>query len=304
MARSREEFAARLRALRTQAGSPPFRQLAKITNYSSSTLSDATSGKRLPTEAVLRALVTACGADPAPWADELRRLAAAERTTASADDRGMSAPPAARNSRTPGVAGRSVAGLTRRRAAGLALGALAVFAAGLAAGRLLASAASAAPPAHAASVGQMTHLQAVPQLAGIPAFAGTPSPAPTTRVADGTDPRVGHCEADAHLIDRAAVIRDGVQIGALDLMYSQWCQAGWARLYLYPGEPTMMGEVTVRSGDGRFNTFTDPLVKQVDDYTNVVVPGPGGCLGAGGAVYEAGKQAVTASIPCEVPTSH
>lgn len=113
----------------------------------------------------------------------------------------------------------------------------------------------------------------------------------------------GRCEADARLVDRTAVIRDGVQIGALDLMYSPWCGAGWARIYLYPGEPTMMGEATVRSGDDRFATMTDPLVKQVDVYTDVIVPGPGGCLGVGGAVWAAGEPIVTASLPCESPTA-
>jgi hypothetical protein len=95
----------------------------------------------------------------------------------------------------------------------------------------------------------------------------------------------------------------GTQIGALELEYSPWCGAGWARLYLYPGQQTMMGEVTVRSGDGRLSSFADPLVKRIDDYTNVVVPGPGGCLSADAVVYSAGKPAVTASIRCESPTA-
>jgi hypothetical protein len=94
---------------------------------------------------------------------------------------------------------------------------------------------------------------------------------------------------------------DGAQIGALDLRYSPRCGAGWADLYLYPGEPTMMGEVTVRSGSDRFSTIANPLVKQVDDYTDVIVPDPDGCLGAGAVVYEAGKPIVTAVIPCQAP---
>jgi hypothetical protein len=64
----------------------------------------------------------------------------------------------------------------------------------------------------------------------------------------------------------------------------------------------MMGVATVRSGDDRFTTMTDPLVKQADVYSDVIVPGPGGCLGAGGTVYEAGKPVMTASIPCQSPT--
>jgi hypothetical protein len=65
----------------------------------------------------------------------------------------------------------------------------------------------------------------------------------------------------------------------------------------------MMGEVTIRSGDGRITTFTDPLVGQLDDYTDVVVPGPGGCLSASGTVYEAHQSVVTAFIACRSPTA-
>jgi hypothetical protein len=139
-------------------------------------------------------------------------------------------------------------------------------------------------------------------LPGVPAFSGSPGPAPSARVFDGTDPVAGGCKGDSRLVDRAPVLAGGVQIGALDLRYSPRCGAGWALLYLYPGQPTMMGEVTVRSGDDRFTTIANPLIKTIDDYTDVIVPGPGGCLGAGGAVYEAGRQVVTAVIPCEAPT--
>jgi hypothetical protein len=138
----------------------------------------------------------------------------------------------------------------------------------------------------------------------MPAFYGTPTPAPVARVTDGTDPVAGHCKADARLMDKAPVMRGSVQIGGLDLFYSPWCGAGWAMIYLYPGEPTMMGEVTVRAGDDRSTSFTNPLVKQVDDYTDVIVPGRSGCLGAYGQVYEAGLPVVTASLPCESPNSN
>ncbi|WP_051967312.1 helix-turn-helix domain-containing protein [Kitasatospora mediocidica] len=65
-------FALDLRELRRQAGSPPYRQLAARINYSASTLAEAAAGRRLPTEAVLAAFVTACGGDPVEW--ERRRL--------------------------------------------------------------------------------------------------------------------------------------------------------------------------------------------------------------------------------------
>ncbi|AUG79605.1 hypothetical protein CFP65_4887 [Kitasatospora sp. MMS16-BH015] len=67
-------FALELRELRRTAGSPPYRRLAASTNYSASTLAEATAGRRLPSEAVLAAFVTACGGDPAQW--EQRRLEA------------------------------------------------------------------------------------------------------------------------------------------------------------------------------------------------------------------------------------
>jgi transcriptional regulator with XRE-family HTH domain len=278
-AKSREEFAARLRELRAQAGAPSFRQLAKLTNYSSSTLADATSGRRLPTEPVLKALVIACGADPAPWLDELRRV-----TPSAAQSAPDPEPSGGARADRRGRRGRR----GRRRAAVLAAaGGLAVFGTGVAAGWALA-------PASASSGSQ----EAGP---GMPAFSGTPTPAPTSGVSDGTDPAAGHCEADGHLVDRAPVMRGSVQIGALDLLYSPRCGAGWAMIYLYPGEPTMMGEVTVRAGDDRYTTIANPLVKQIDDYTDVIVPGPGGCLGAYGQVYQQGMPLVTASLPCEAP---
>lgn len=276
----RADFAARLRALRADAGSPSFRQLAKLTNYSSSTLADATAGKRLPTEPVVRALVAACGADPEPWVAELHRIAAAAAQPTPLPVTPEPAAPA-RRAGTPGG---------WRRLLLLAAGGGTLFAGGLALGStVLAAPAAPAPrktPAPAVAAG---------------AFSGTPSPAPTARVADGADPDVAHCAADGVLVNKAPVLLGGVQIGALELHYSAWCGAGWALLYLYSGQPTMMGEVTVRAGDGRSSSIADPLVKQIDDYTNVVVPGPGGCLGAEAVVYEAGHAAVTASVPCQAP---
>lgn len=177
-----------------------------------------------------------------------------------------------------------------------AAGGAVIFGAGLGTGWVLA-------PAPATSRNHDTVSTAQEAGPGVPPFAGTPSAAPTARVADGTDPEAGHCSTDARLIDRAPVMRGAVQIGALDLLYSPWCGAGWAMIYLYPGQPTMMGEVTVRSGDGRYTTIANPLIKQIDDYTDVIVPGRGGCLGAYGQVYEAGRPVVTASLPCEAPTA-
>ena len=69
-------FAADLRALRTKAGSPPYRKLARLAHYSSTTLADAAGGKRLPSLAVTLAYVQACGADKQEWEARWHELAA------------------------------------------------------------------------------------------------------------------------------------------------------------------------------------------------------------------------------------
>ncbi|WIX92457.1 helix-turn-helix domain-containing protein [Amycolatopsis sp. DG1A-15b] len=61
------EFASDLRVLREKAGSPPYRELAQRAHYSSTTLSDAAGGRRLPSLAVTLAYVAACGGDRGEW---------------------------------------------------------------------------------------------------------------------------------------------------------------------------------------------------------------------------------------------
>lgn len=60
------EFAYWLRDLRTCSGLT-YEQLARRTNFSTSTLQEATAGRRLPTNHVTRALVAACGGDVDAW---------------------------------------------------------------------------------------------------------------------------------------------------------------------------------------------------------------------------------------------
>jgi WD40 repeat protein len=60
-------FAADLRALRVRAGNPPYRELAARAHYSAASLSEAASGRKLPSLAVARAYVAACGGDVAEW---------------------------------------------------------------------------------------------------------------------------------------------------------------------------------------------------------------------------------------------
>jgi WD40 repeat protein len=71
-----QQFAGDLRQLRQKAGNPGYRDLARATGYSVSTLSDAAGGRRLPGLPVVRAYVTACGGDPDEWGERWRFAAA------------------------------------------------------------------------------------------------------------------------------------------------------------------------------------------------------------------------------------
>ncbi|MFI6937555.1 NACHT and WD repeat domain-containing protein [Streptomyces sp. NPDC050287] len=71
-------FAAELRKLRAEAGSPTYRVMAKRTDQGASTLSQAAGGERLPTLPVVLAYVQACGGDLEEWEARWREAAAEE----------------------------------------------------------------------------------------------------------------------------------------------------------------------------------------------------------------------------------
>ncbi|MFF4028833.1 hypothetical protein ACFYZ2_03545 [Streptomyces sviceus] len=62
-----QRLAHELRELRRAAGSPSYRTMAKAAGFSSTSLSIAASGRKLPSLAVLQGYVRACGGDPAEW---------------------------------------------------------------------------------------------------------------------------------------------------------------------------------------------------------------------------------------------
>ncbi|ANZ39853.1 hypothetical protein BBK82_31220 [Lentzea guizhouensis] len=62
--------------------------MAKRAHFSSTTLSDAAGGKRLPSLAVTIAFVRACGADPAEWEQRWRSIAAELSAPAAPDNTG------------------------------------------------------------------------------------------------------------------------------------------------------------------------------------------------------------------------
>ncbi|NXY96816.1 hypothetical protein HYE82_20990, partial [Streptomyces sp. BR123] len=69
-------FAAALRRLRHEAGSPPYRRLAVRAHYSVATLSEAAAGRRLPSLDVTLAYVRACGGDTGEWERRWHAVAA------------------------------------------------------------------------------------------------------------------------------------------------------------------------------------------------------------------------------------
>ncbi|HEU5470443.1 MAG TPA: hypothetical protein VFV67_07305 [Actinophytocola sp.] len=62
-----QRFAAALRELRHRAGSPGYRELARVAHYSPTTLAQAARGEALPSLPVTLAYVRACGGDPEAW---------------------------------------------------------------------------------------------------------------------------------------------------------------------------------------------------------------------------------------------
>jgi transcriptional regulator with XRE-family HTH domain len=79
-------FAAELRKLRSQAGSPTYRVMAKRTGQGASTLSQAAAGDRLPTLPVVLAYVRACGGDVEQWETRWRETAAEAAAEPRADE--------------------------------------------------------------------------------------------------------------------------------------------------------------------------------------------------------------------------
>src|SRR5687767_914131 len=69
-------FAADLRRLRQQAGSPTYRELSRLAHFSAAALSEAAGGRKLPSLAVTLAFAQACGGDLAAWETRWRAIAA------------------------------------------------------------------------------------------------------------------------------------------------------------------------------------------------------------------------------------
>jgi ABC-type glutathione transport system ATPase component len=76
------EFASELRKLRDKAGRPSYRELARRASFSVTVLSEAAGGRALPTLAVVKGYVRACGGDACEWEERWRRAAGQWREAA------------------------------------------------------------------------------------------------------------------------------------------------------------------------------------------------------------------------------
>src|SRR5262245_28832628 len=84
-------FARDLRILREKAGSPTYRQLSAKAHYSAAALSEAASGRKLPSLPVALAYVAGCDGDIAEWENRWRTIAS-ELTATKATPAGDGAP--------------------------------------------------------------------------------------------------------------------------------------------------------------------------------------------------------------------
>jgi helix-turn-helix protein len=272
-----QQFAAALRELREQAGSPTFRQLAKHTHYSATTLSVACSGRALPSLDVVLALVRACHGEQDVWRRRWR--AAGGRTEDDARPSHL-APPV----RTGPVLVRPelVRHLVPWAGWVAALAAITLLISGMSGGRQVA-ARPAGRPAAAWSAGMP------PMYVGITRCdPGSYAVLSTTM----TLPR------PVRLGDQA--FEAGSVVGTVYLMYSPRCAEGWPKFAPAGSFFNLPGTLTLRSRSTPDNSVsTSPryrVIRFADGEPMLTVPG---CVDAEATVeFGVGGPSVTAATPC------
>lgn len=187
-------LAADLRGLRLEADSPTLVRLQSETGISRSVLSDAFSGKNLPTARTIDRLARACGAEPGPWIARRDRIAHRLDNAAGR--------PAEEPLSTPRTMRRSMAIVLI-----LAASLVASIGSGLASGWL------------AATMTRDSILAELPQ---------TVTERAQINVASGLDPAQTPCVDDAKVA--TGVQRDDVLI---EIIWSNKCYAGWGRITRY-----------------------------------------------------------------------
>ena len=200
---STAQFAADLRKLRLDADNPTLARLQADTGISRSVISDAFAGKQLPSARTVDGIARACGVDSSPWIDRRDALAGRGVAAAATDAKSTTAEDRA------GAATRAT--VTRRAATLLAVGG---FAVGVIASIL-------------------TTILILPLLAPPAPAAASPvtgvARTPLIEVVTGEDPGVTECVEDA----RVATSATGPDNALLEILWSDQCQAGWARVTRY-----------------------------------------------------------------------
>lgn len=191
-----QRFAMDLRTLRVDAGNPTLKRLASETGISRTVLSEALSGRTLPTARTVAGLVRACGEDTAPWMHRREALAAAAKSAAAPE-------PQERGAEETGIA--TAPGISRRAAVGLAAASFLAGAAGTAVAAAI-IAPSLMRPAEARS-------------------------GPRISVENGVDPAQTACLDDAAVATADTRAGDAL----LEIVWSDNCQAGWGRVTRYDG---------------------------------------------------------------------
>lgn len=194
-----EKFAADLRLLRVSAGSPTLASLQNSTGISRTVLSDAFAGKQLPSARTVDGIVRACKGDTVDWLRRRDQLAAKLLA------------PEAEASATP-----SVKRTGRVHWAVAAAIAIAAFALGAGASTMVVSDVMGA---------QVTTLKK--QLAA----AGPVNPHAQIQVRTGVDPAMTPCVNDA----KVAASEDRPHNTRIQIIWSNKCYAGWARIARYDG---------------------------------------------------------------------
>jgi hypothetical protein len=205
-----QHFAAELRRLRTEAGNPPYRELAKTAHFSKATLSAAAAGHRLPTWDVTRAYVLACGGNSTEWQSRWEQT----RTELGLPVPSSAAPPDQSADTPHSRIGRR---LLIPATAGVALSVLAMF-----------------PLLHTGA--QRPSRPEKPLAATsepLGRFMGGTDP-----IADDKDPKKTRCSYDPAVItiDRVEVnTADEHYLGEAELRHSPRCRAAWGRFTPSPG---------------------------------------------------------------------
>lgn len=214
---SAELFAEDLRLLRVRSGSPTLSHLQHTTGISRTVLSDAFNGRQLPSARTVDGVVRACGADPEEWIRRRDRLAAAP--AARADDPVVltAEEPILQESVPREPAGEQPRRPRRLRRRTVALIAVAAFVVGAGIG--------------GGVVGGVLGSR-ISALGDELAAAGPVNPQAQIVVRTGVDPAMTPCVNDA----KVAASEDRTNDTRIQIVWSNKCYAGWARIARYDGK--------------------------------------------------------------------